>query len=344
MEETAKNVDRLVTVQARWGGRADRGIIPQLYECACKKLDGKPPSLVAAQGMVERLRTGDRVLLVTGFAYFPDQPYGETDGPLGVASLARAVSFGFGALPVLVTGPKDIEGVRHTVNAAGLNIMKYSEAKETFAASEVIFPCLDKDESKRFAANIMDEYTPKAVISVETVGPNKKGAKHFASGGDAEAKEKLPALEYLFYEASARGVLTIGVIDQGNELGSGLIEEDVRRIVPYADVCCCSCGAGIACNVKADVVFPAAISNWGAYGISAMLGCLLKKPEILQDAETEQRMLEACIMAGVVDGLWFRPIMQVDGVSHEANEALITILHAIIKNALLGLKVDQFVK
>lgn len=55
-------------------------------------------------------------------------------------------------------------------------------------------------------------------------------------------------------------------------------------------------------------------------------------------------MLEACIMAGVVDGLWFRPIMQVDGVSHEAHEALITILHAIIKNALLGLKVDQFMK
>ena len=63
-----------------------------------------------------------------------------------------------------------------------------------------------------------------------------------------------------------------------------------------------------------------------------------------QDTKAERRMLEACIMAGVVDGLWFRPIMQVDGVSHEANEALITILHAIIKNALLGLKVDQFVK
>jgi len=61
--------------------------------------------------------------------------------------------------------------------------------------------------------------------------------------------------------ASARGILTIGVIDQGNELGSGLIEEDIKGITPYADMCCCLCGAGIASSVKADVVFPAAISN-----------------------------------------------------------------------------------
>jgi len=40
--------------------------------------------------------------------------------------------------------------------------------------------------------------------------------------------------------------------------------------------------------VQTDVVFPAAVSNWGAYGIVAMLAFLLKKPEILQDADMEQ--------------------------------------------------------
>ena len=33
MEATANNVDRLVTVEMRWGGRDDRGIITSLYEC-----------------------------------------------------------------------------------------------------------------------------------------------------------------------------------------------------------------------------------------------------------------------------------------------------------------------
>lgn len=38
MEETAQNIDRLVTVGAGWGGRPDRWIVPSLYECASKNL------------------------------------------------------------------------------------------------------------------------------------------------------------------------------------------------------------------------------------------------------------------------------------------------------------------
>jgi len=337
MEETARNIDRLVTVGAGRAGRLDRWIAPSLYESAAAKLDGRPVSLVAAQRMVEQIKTGDRVLLVNQFAYHPNMPYGETDGPLGVASLARAIRFGLGALPVLVTGPKDIEVTRCTTKAAGLNVVKYSEAKEitSAVAAEVTFPCVSKDESKKIAADIMDEYKPRAAITVETIGPNKEGIKHSGIGYDAEAKDKLPGLEYLFYEASARGILTIGVIDRGNELGSGTIEEDVRRVTSYADACRCPCAAGTACAVKTDIVFPASISNWGAYAISSMLAYLLKKPDILQDEDTERRMLEACIMAGAVDGVAERPIMSVDGVEVEAQQGLISMLHAIIENALL---------
>ena len=344
MEATAKNVDRLVTVEMRWGGRTDRGIITPLYESARSKLRGKSPSLVAAQSIIREVSAGDSVFLVTDFASYPNIPYGETDGPLGVASLARAVSYGLGAVPVIVAGSRGMEPIRYSVKAAGLNVMEYSGARETTtaAATAVIFPCVDREESKKVAATMVDEYAPKALITVETVGPNERGVKHFGAGADTETKDKLPGLEHLFYEASARGILTIGCIDQGNELGSGTIEEDVRRITPYADVCRCPCGSGIACVVKTDIVFPAAISNWGAYGITAMLAFLLKKPEILQDAYTERKMLEACITAGAVDGITGRPVMSVDGVSHEANEALITMLHSIIENALLDSKVDRF--
>lgn len=337
MEETARNIDRLVTVGAGRAGCLDRWIVPSLYESAAAKLDGRPVSLVAAQRMVEQIKVGDRVLLVNQFAYHPNMPYGETDGPLGVASLARAIRFGLDALPVLVTGPKDIEATRCTTRAAGLNVVKYSEAKEitSAVAAEVTFPCVSKDESKKVAANIMDGYVPKAAITVETIGPNKKGIKHSGMGYDAEAKDKLPGLEYLFYEAAARRILTIGVIDRGNELGSGTIEEDVRRVTSYADACRCPCAAGAACAVKTDIVFPASISNWGAYAISSMLAYLLKKPDILQDEDTERRMLEACIMAGAVDGISGRPIMSVDGVEVEAQQGLISMLHAIIENALL---------
>ena len=76
--------------------------MPQLYECACQKLGGKPVSMVAAQRIIEEVKAGDRVLLVSDFASYPNMPFGEDDGPLGVASLARAVRFGLGAVPVLI--------------------------------------------------------------------------------------------------------------------------------------------------------------------------------------------------------------------------------------------------
>jgi hypothetical protein len=45
---------------------------------------------------------------------------------------------------------------------------------------------------------------PKAVVSVETAGPNRIGVKHSSAGYDIEALEKLPKLEQLFNEASSR--------------------------------------------------------------------------------------------------------------------------------------------
>ena len=336
MEVVAKNIDRLVTLELKLGGANDRGIVAPLYESACQKLGGRSPSLVAAQRMMDEIGSGDNVFIIADFAAYPDMPYGETDGPLGVASLARAVKFGLDALPILVTSSRNMEPICDTTRAAGLNVLEYPVARETVssAASSVVFPYVDDKESKKIAAAMLNEYSPKAVIAVEAIGPNKNGFKHRASGIDAEAKEKMAKLEHLFYEASEKGILTIGVIDKGNELGSGTIEEDVRKITPFADVCQCPCGAGIACSVKTDIVFPATISNWGAYGITAMLGFLLKKPEVLQDVLTERRMLDACITAGAVDGTTHSSIMSVDGVDYLGQEALVTILHGIIGNAL----------
>ena len=65
------------------------------------------------------------------------------------------------------------------------------------------------------------------------------------------------------------------------------------------------------------------------------------KSEILQDSDTERRMLEACIMTGACDGPTGRPVMLVDAVSHQANEGMIDILHSIIENALIGSNVDS---
>ena len=335
-EIVAQMVDRLITVEIRNADRDDRSIIPPLYDSACQKFDGKPVSLVAAQRMIDKIKPGDNVFLVDGFAYKPNMPNGENDGPLGIASLARAINLGLGALPIIVVGEADMEPVCQTVRAAGLTILDYAQAKITkvASASAITFPVSGKGESERFAASLIDEYAPKAALSVETVGPNQKGIKHSGSGYNVEAKDRLPGIEYIFYKANARGILTIGCIDGGNEIGSGTIEEAVRRITPRGDQCRCPCQTGIACAVKTDIVFPASVSNWGAYGINAMLACLLQKPEILQDAFTERRMLEACINAGGVDGETGQTGLSCDGVDHLTGDGLITMLNKIIETAL----------
>jgi len=338
MEETARNIDRLVTVGAGLMGRRDRWIVPALYESASQKLGGKPISLVAAQTLMEQVGEGDRVILVDQFGYLPNLPFGETDGPLGVASLARALRYGLKALPVLVSGPGDLEVARVTTKAAGLNVVPLAEAKKikSTVAGEMLFPVADEAASKKAAASILDECSPKVVISVETVGPNRIGVKHSGAGYNVEAERKLPKLEQLFYEAAARKIPTIAVIDRGNELGSGTIEETVRKVTPYADVCRCPCQGGGACSVMADIVFPVSISNWGAYAITAMLACLLKQPELLHDEDTEYRMLEASIMAGAVDGILGQVIMSVDTLGIKAQQGLISLLKGIVENALKG--------
>jgi len=67
-----------------------------------------------------------------------------------------------------------------------------------------------------------------------------------------------------------------------------------------------------------------------------MVGYLLKKPEVLQDIETEKRMLEAVAMAGSADGCLGACVPSADGVYWETQQSLIRILHNIIESALSG--------
>jgi len=219
-----------------------------------------------------------------------------------------------------------------------LGILAYAEAKATTTRCAVVMPfTCTGDEAKKAAAEIMDKYSPKAAAAVEMFGPNKKGFKHFGTGLPVEGSgEKFPGVEHIFHEAAARGVLTIGCLDVGNEMGAGAIEETVRRCVPFADVCRCGCEAGVACAVKVSVPFPASVSNWAAYSITAMVTYLLQRPDILQDIRMERRMLEAAAMAGSIDGILGAPLSAADGMYFETHPCFVMTLRNIVDSALSG--------
>jgi hypothetical protein len=91
---------------------------------------------------------------------------------------------------------------------------------------------------------------------------------------------------------------------------------------------------GVATVTATDVLVSAAVSNWGAYGVAAMLAALVRNPDALHGVDAERRMLIDCVKAGGMDGAVAKMVPLVDGTSPEVQTGLLTILHEIVRNGL----------
>jgi hypothetical protein len=189
------------------------------------------------------------------------------------------------------------------------------------------FPVEPYAAAARRARQALRRYRPSAVVSIEVKGPTRRGTLHYITGKEVSGEARIDALA----DAARRaGIFTVGVGDAGNEVGCGRITADVERIHPN--------GPAIATVSAADALVIAAISNWGAYGIAAMLGFLLKEPDLLHGPEAGRRMLEACARAGGGDGLFLSQLPMEDGQPLEVHAALVTILAHIVRNGLREIK------
>jgi hypothetical protein len=77
-------------------------------------------------------------------------------------------------------------------------------------------------------------------VFIEKTGPNAKGVHHSIMGTAKNPDETGHAF-HLAEAAKARGIVTIGVGDGGNEIGNGLIYDAARQIQPYGLKCQCDC-------------------------------------------------------------------------------------------------------
>jgi hypothetical protein len=330
-------IDRLCALEIRFKpveNSLPRGVTSPLYEAARRKA-GKPLSYLAATGLIERVRPNDRVFIVCGSGSPPFLPYGETDGPLGGAAVARALDLGLGAKPIIISEAHMMGANRATVAAAGLafhdddifNVRPHS-------ALAIEFP-YGMDRRGEIQA-LFDQYQPKAIVFVERTGPNEAGVYHSIRGTAKKPEEVIAS--HLFAEvARERNIFSIGVGDGGNEIGFGVIHDEAQDIQPAGRQCLCPCGKGVITVVGTDVLVMAGTSNWGGYGIAAMMGYLLEKPDLVQEPEMEYRMLQACVEAGGSDGAYAAPMMKVDGTSWQTQMALVTILKEIVSNGLTPL-------
>jgi hypothetical protein len=331
-----ESIDRLMTLECR---AINLGTLQPLYQAARKAI-GAPLCEAAARALAGAVKPRDPVVLVTGAGGPPWLFAGETDGPLGLAGLARALALGCGAWPLVITEARSEAPVAATLAAAGVSLLPEDLARvRPTTATLVPFPT-DPAEAARISESFLDRWKPAALVVIEKNSPNRAEVIHSFSGTAWTPHVEFARVEYLIAACRQRGIPTIGVGDHGNEMGFGLIEATVRATVPGANVCKCPCGQGMAAAVATDIVIPAAVSNWGVYGIEAALAILKRDPGLLHDPETDRAMLRACVMAGAVDGLTSRQVLAVDGTSAEAQGAILTLLGEVIAKALMTFKAD----
>ncbi len=278
-----------------------------------------PPPLRAAETLHEAVDAGDAVVVLTGFP-IPPTMVPETDGPPGAAALAAALDRGLDADVVVACEPDAVDICAATANAAGLSVVDREAAlgSQRTVAVEA-FP-VERAAAAEYARDVA-ALDPAAVVAVEKVGPNRAGVYHNMAGYDVSgATAKVGEL----YDR-LDGAPTVAVGDAGNEVGMGEVAAAVRDAIPYGETCQCDCGEGIACALGADVLVPAAVSNWGASAIAACLS-LLVGDSLLHDPAVERRLLRAASRAGAIDGIGGGTTGWCDGLPTDAHAAVVRLL------------------
>lgn len=316
------SIDRLTTVEMRRSDHA-RGVIAPLHAAACAAQGGGPLSLLGASFLQEKLRPGRHVLIATGAGHPLHLPAGETDGPPGAVQLARLVA-ALGGVPILLTEAAHAANLAATARAAGLGLRPPETVPQVPFATAVL-ALAEGEAAEAEAESLLARFDPCLLVAIEKIGPNPQGLAYTASGGPAGAGRA--RAECLFDRAAARGIPTLGIGDNGNEIGFGRILEAVHRHKPRGEL--------LGTRVATDVLVPANCSNWGAYGIAAALAILRQDPTLLHAAEEERRVVTACVDADGADGSTGRHILEVDGMPLAVQCALIEMLHGIVRNALI---------
>lgn len=325
------NVDRLVTVEMR-NSAMPYGKITPLYDAARAEAGHQSLSLAAATGLMDSVRSGGRVLVVTGAGTLPLLPYGENDGPVGAAVIARALSLGLGAVPVFAVEEHHAAPVRASSEALGLPVRDVGLATGLGVGASLVTAPTDEDEVSTWARQIFDELTPSAIIAIERLGPNSAGIIHGSTGLAGWSPQV--DLSPLFHEAAGRGVFSVGIGDAGNEIGFGRIADEVRSVQEFGRRCQCPCGQGMATAVGTDALIVAAVSNWGAYALEAALAHLLGDPALPHTPEQARRANLDCLSAGGLEALHCTRRWLVDGIDTEVSLDMVRTLNEMVKISL----------
>ncbi len=290
------------------------------YQAARQQTKGDPISWRMGKALLKAIKSKETVIVATG-EYGPnDFKHGESDGPVGIAVLSRAL-VNLGCRVVFVCDPHLFDVHRAIVDHFAGAPLEY-----------VSFPGGTDFDYQALAAEILERFDPAALISCEKLGRNSAGQYHSAFGKNCSTHEN--RVDYLFDLAHEQGRLTLGFGDQGNEIGFGNIRQAAMEVAPWGRTCQCPCGQGIIATTKTTYLFPSTVSNWGAIAVANMLAALTNRPDLVH-TEGRQRWLQELLLENeVIDGALARVSRSVDSIDGDVDLALVKMMEAATSRSL----------
>ena len=227
------------------------------------------------------------VIIGTGF---PVTDTFETDGPVGAIALYDAL-VALGAEPVFACGAP----LAHCL-------------QDDYAVIELLARNVDtaRDEARTRLADLK----PSAIVSIERPGLSDDNCYYNMRGEDISARSAYfdPYLELAECP-------TIAIGDGGNEIGMGNIRDAIATLDINASATTC------------DELLVADVSNWGAYGIIALLARWAER-DLLGDIDP-LAILNYLSSHGSVDGVTRENTLTEDGLEAEEGQHIIRELRDV---------------
>ena len=227
------------------------------------------------------------VIIGTGF---PVVDTFETDGPVGAIALYESLQ-ALGAEPVIACGPplsRAISDQYQVLELAAPDLASATEEAEAMLAA----------------------LQPAAVISIERPGLAEDGHYYNMRGEDITARCS-------FFDPYVRLAQcpTIAIGDGGNEIGMGKIGPAIASLNIRASVTAC------------DELLVADVSNWGAYGLIALLAKWSGRDLLARISPLE--ILDYLSARGSVDGVTRENTLTEDGLDAAEGIALLQELRSL---------------
>ena len=232
------------------------------------------------------------VLIGTGF---PVLDTFETDGPVGAIALYDVMAH-LGAQPIIVCGDP-------LASALAADYRVHKIAVNALASHE---------QEAREALTLLK---PELVISIERPGLSAEG-RYFNMRSE-DISSRCASFDEFLNQAACP---TVAIGDGGNEIGMGNIKSAIEGLdIMVTETCC-------------DELLIADVSNWGAYGLIALLS-LMTSEDLLKQVNPIT-ILRYLSQHGSVDGVTRKNTLTEDGLPVSAGDELIEQLQSLLETTI----------